>query len=508
MVAQYGSRLKAVADIAVDGMIIIDEHGKVLMFNPSCERMFGYTTDEVIGKNINLVMPPPYREEHDGYLVNYRRTGQRKIIGIGREVSGRRKDGTTFPLELSVGETKERGKPIFVGILRDITERKITEERLVQAQKMDALGQLSGGMAHDFNNLLTVILGSTEMLIAQLSDRPKLLTVAETARVAAERGASLVKRLLAFSRRQPLEPRIVDINKLLSGMDMLLHRTLGEATDIEIVRAGGLWKALIDPVQLESAILNLCLNARDAMPDGGHLTIETSNAFLDSDYASHHQEVNPGQYVAIAITDTGKGMTSEVLERAFDPFFTTKDVGKGSGLGLSMIYGFTKQSGGHVKLYSEAGHGTTVRCYLPRAIGEEDAKSISEGKNAHQTAGERILLVEDDDLVRSYVENKLTDMGYIVIAVRNGREAVEMLRTRSDFDLLFTDVVMPGGMSGMDLADEAQRLYPELPILFTSGFTENAAIHSRRIVPGTLILNKPYTGEELAAKIRGAIDRT
>jgi signal transduction histidine kinase/ActR/RegA family two-component response regulator len=374
-------------------------------------------------------------------------------------------------------------------------------QRLRQTQRMDAVGQLTGGIAHDFNNLLTVILGNASMLAESLTDNHRLLMLAEMTSKAAERGAELTSRLLAFARRQPLTPVPTDVNRRIAGMDDLLRRTLGEHVEIETVRAAGLWQAMVDPGQLENAILNLCINARDAMAAGGRLTIETANVRLDQAYAARHGEVEPGQYVMVAVSDTGTGMDEATLERAFEPFFTTKEVGKGSGLGLSMVYGFVKQSRGHVRIYSEPGHGTTVKLYLPRADAGAAAEAEPSGQPVVAGGQERILVVEDEDLVREHVTNQLRGLGYDVVAVRNGPEAMAALR-RGGFGLLFTDVVMPGGMSGRQLADEARSLHPDLPVLFTSGYTENAIVHHGRLDRGVHLLQKPYRRQDLAASIR------
>jgi len=376
--------------------------------------------------------------------------------------------------------------------------------RLRQSQKMEAIGQLTGGVAHDFNNLLTVILGSAELLVERLGKDPESRSLAEMTANAAERGAELTNRLLAFARRQPLDPRPTDINRQIADMDRLLRRTLGEHVEIEVVQAGGLWKAMIDAGQLENAILNLCINARDAMPDGGRLTVETANVRLDAAYAASQSEVEPGQYVMVAVSDTGIGMDAATLERAFEPFFTTKDVGKGSGLGLSMVYGFAKQSGGHVRIYSEAGQGTTVKLYLPRAETDQ-APVAAAAEPAIEKGKERILLVEDDDLVRGHVARQLDTLGYEVVAVANGPDAIEALRQRADIDLLFTDIVMPGGMNGREVAERAKALRPGLPVLFTSGYTENAIVHQGRLDRGVHLLQKPYRRQELAAKVRQAL---
>ena len=330
-----------------------------------------------------MLMPEPYQSEHDGYLANYRNTGERKIIGIGREVTGRRKDGTTFPMDLSVGECSIGGQPSFVGVVRDLTDRKKAEALLVQAQKMEAVGQLSGGIAHDFNNLLTVILGNAEVLADSLKARPDLEAMINSVMLAAERGGELTQRLLAFSRRQTLQPTNIDCSRLVQRMQQLLRRTLRENVAIRIEVEDGLWSAFADPGQLESAILNLSLNAQDAMPNGGSLTIATENMALDSSYQTLNPEVPPGRYVMIAVTDTGTGMPPEVKARVFEPFFTTKEVGKGSGLGLSMVYGFVKQSNGHVSIYSETGLGTTIRLYLPAAP-NVDAAAVTAEEQASQ----------------------------------------------------------------------------------------------------------------------------
>jgi signal transduction histidine kinase/ActR/RegA family two-component response regulator len=374
--------------------------------------------------------------------------------------------------------------------------------RLRQSQKMEAVGQLTGGVAHDFNNLLTVIIGNSELVADGLRDRPALRKMVETTVKAAERGAELTSRLLAFSRRQALDPKPSDVNRQIAGMDSMLRRTLGEHIEIELVRGGGLWKAMVDPGQLENAILNLCLNARDAMQKGGRLTIETANAHLDSAYAASQSEVEPGQYVMIAVSDTGAGMDAATLERAFEPFFTTKDVGKGSGLGLSMVYGFVKQSRGHVRIYSEPGHGTTVKLYIPRADGDEAADAAAASAADAALGSGRILLVEDDELVRENAAEQLRSLGYEVVAAGSGREALAVLEKGEAFDLLFTDVVMPGGMNGRELAERALLLRPGLPVLYTSGYTENAIVHHGRLDRGVDLLAKPYRRQDLAAMVR------
>jgi len=358
-----------------------------------------------------------------------------------------------------------------LGSLTDITDQKLLEERLSQAQKMETVGQLTGGIAHDFNNLLTIILGNTEILSEDLGELPHLQRLAKMCLDAADRGAELTSRLLAFSRRQALEPKVLDVAQLVQGMDGLLRRTLPESVEIEIVRAGGLWKIEADASQLELALLNLAVNARDAMPDGGNLTIEMANAMLDDEYVALEPDVRAGQYVVIVVTDTGTGIPPEVIDRVFEPFFTTKEVGKGSGLGLSMVYGFVKQSGGHIRVYSELGEGTAIKMYFPRSrIKQEVIVTLPAGRKLIGGT-ETILVVEDDDAVRQHVTAQLQGLGYQVLEAATGAEAMDVLDQSPAVDLLFTDVVMPGGMGGRDLADAARKLRPSLKVLFTSGYT-------------------------------------
>lgn len=399
------------------------------------------------------------------------------------------------------------GKPLqLTGTSHDISERVNLEEMLRQSQKLEAVGQLTGGVAHDFNNLLTIILANAELLSEQLSDQQQLRVLADMSAAAAERGAELTQRLLAFARRQPLAPKFVDVGRLVGSMDGLLRRTLPEDIDIEIVKAGGLWMTEIDPAQMESALINLAVNASHAMPAGGRLTIETYNASLDDAYAAANAEVEPGQYVVISVSDSGTGMSSEVRTKAFDPFFTTKEVGKGTGLGLSMVYGFVKQSSGHATIYSEEGVGTTVKLYFPRASSPATEVSIVERNHNIQGGTEHILVVEDDDLVRSNLAAQLSILGYTVTEARSGHEAIELLKSIDKIDLLFTDVVMPGGMNGQHLAQNARDLHPTLKVLFTSGYTENAIVHNGRLDVGAHLLSKPYRRQVMAAKVRAVLD--
>ncbi len=393
----------------------------------------------------------------------------------------------------------------FFVLIRDDTERLATEAQLRHAQKMEAIGQLTGGIAHDFNNLLTVIVGSLDMLLDAASRKQKILV--EAALRAALRGNELTKRLLAFARQQPLSPQPINLNERLPALIALLKRTLGEAVVVRTSLAPDLWITEVDPSQVEDALVNLAINARDAMPAGGVLTIETRNVTLDPDYAARNAEAIPGDYTLLSVTDTGSGMPADVVERAFEPFFTTKTDGKGTGLGLSMVYGFARQSRGHAKIYSEIGHGTTVNLYLPRspsdcAIAQDD----DAGRTALKAGTEAILLVEDDDDVRAIVVSHLSDLGYEVQAVANGPEAVAVLERETPFHLLLTDVVMPGSMTGYDLAERASSLRPGIKILLATGYAGPPTSAQNTKYAGAPLIRKPFRKQELAEAVRAVLD--
>ena len=388
----------------------------------------------------------------------------------------------------------------------DVTERLAMEEQLRQSHRLDAVGQLTGGVAHDFNNMLTVILGNAELLQEALERDVAQRELAEMIVGAANSAAELTKRLLAFARKQALNPVAVDGNRLIADMYPLLRRTLPANLEIELAAESDLWQALVDPAQLENAVLNLCINARDAMLGGGRLRIETKNVELDDDYAAGQVDVKSGKYVLISVTDTGCGITPEVLRRVFEPFFTTKDKGKGTGLGLAMVYGFIKQSDGHISIQSEPGHGTTVSMYLPRAMGDSPTAPVATGVFRIIHGTETILLVEDDEQVRGFALSQLKSLGYNVLQARNGVEAMELIERHGQIDLLFTDVVMPGGMSGRQLADAARQRRPGLKVLFTSGYDAEAIVQHGRPDPGVQLLPKPYRRRELARRIRSIFD--
>ena len=401
-----------------------------------------------------------------------------------------------------LGKRADELAAAIVRLEQEIEEREKAEDALRQAQKMEAVGQLTGGVAHDFNNLLQVITGNLDVLRHRASDDNARRLVGAALR-GAERAAALTRRLLAFSRRQPLDPRQIDINQLVAGMSDMLHRTLGETIRVETVLAGGGWRAYADANQLESSLLNLAVNARDAMPEGGRLTIETANTFLDDQYARSHEGVQPGQYVSVAVTDTGTGMTKETLARVFEPFFTTKEAGRGSGLGLSQVFGFTQQSGGHITIYSEVGEGTTVRLYLPRHIGTGTAAedAVEARPEVDAATDQIVLVVEDDEDVRTNTVMMVEELGYRVLEASDGMAALRVLEQHSGVGLLFTDVGLPGGLNGRQLADKAREIRPEIAVLFTSGYARNAVVHNGRLDPGVEMIGKPFTFSALAAKL-------
>ncbi|XSG82146.1 MAG: PAS domain S-box protein [Methyloligella sp. ZOD6] len=500
--SKEAAKLWALLDSAVDAIVTIEKDGTIDTINPATERLFQYREDELVGRNIKMLMPEPYQAEHDSYLRRYCETGKRNIIGIGREVSGRRKDGSTFPMHLSVSEFRADGARLFTGIIRDLSDQKRAESALHQAQKMEAVGQLTGGVAHDFNNLLTVITGNLELLDLRLEDETDLELLTE-AREAAELGARLTSRLLAFARRSHLEPRVIDLNALVLGLTEMLHRTLGETIDLSTSLSVGLWQTQVDETQVESAILNLVVNARDAMPQGGKLILETFNDSIGR-AAATTAGLEPGEYVRLSVSDTGHGMPEEVRQRAFEPFFTTKDAKHGTGLGLSMVFGFARQSGGHITIESEVGSGTTINLFLPRNTG--GAGRMAAGKVATEpTAGELILVVEDDARVRRLTCRRLTELGYRVLDASQSEAALSLLGQKPDIELVFTDLVMPGGISGYDLAMQIREKYPNVGVLLTSGYSEELIERETLSTSEIGLLRKPYRNAELAAAIRKAL---
>ena len=489
-------------DRAKDAIMVRGLDHRIRYWNQAAEAIYGIPRKQAIGKPVEDIVI--YDDPTEFAAADA------EVFEKG-EWSGRfqqtRADGKTITVDGHWTLLRdEGGHP--VGVLKihtNVTERVELEGRLAQSQKLEAIGQLTGGIAHDFNNLLTVIVGNADTLAEELPDRTDVLPLVDMIRTAGERGAELTQHLLAFARRQALEPRTVRPDELVDGMRNLLRRTLGENIELAVEHAADVARVSVDPAQFESALLNLCINARDAMPGGGKLMIETDNVILDENYTERRADVVPGDYVRISISDTGTGMSAEDVARAFEPFFTTKARGQGTGLGLSMVYGFVKQSGGHVAIYSELGHGTVITLYLRQAKDHIEPVTVVEPADI-AGRGERILLVEDDDLVRAHAVQLLTGLGYGVVAATNGPEALALLREDIPCDLLFTDVIMPGGLTGPKLAEAAHVLRPGLPVLYTSGYTENAIIHHGRVDPGINLLHKPYRKPELAAKLRAVLD--
>jgi PAS domain S-box-containing protein len=491
-----------------DAVLLVDANAAILFANTAAKELLGdhavvgwkawettyeaYHADEITP--LAFVEWPLMRALHgenvDSVDMVLRSKGDERKVHL--TISGR-------PIE-SLGDAANGA----VLVLRDVTVLKETERLLRDSQKMDAIGQLTGGVAHDFNNILTVITGTIDILSRGVADRPTLANIARMIDEAASRGAELTRQLLAFARKQPLQPQVTDVNALVVDTAKLLRPTLGQQIEIESMLEDGVWPAMVDGTQLSTALLNLALNARDAMPNGGKLTVETANVTLDEAYTQAHPETRPGAYVMVAVKDTGTGIPPALHHKVFEPFFTTKEVGKGTGLGLSMVYGFVKQSGGHIEIYSEEAKGTAIKLYFPRSEEEVLAHNNTPApplRGGHET----ILVVEDDALVRKYVISQLESLGYAPVAAANATEAIALVERGQTFDLLFTDIVMPGGMNGRELADEMVRRRPGARVLYTSGFTENAIVHQGRLDPNVALLSKPYRKLDLAQMIRKAL---
>jgi PAS domain S-box-containing protein len=490
-----------------DAVLVADGKGTVIYSNPAAEGLMsiitGQTPDEWAQPNeVRLPNSNELLPANDRPLMRAVRGETLKNLEI---VIDHKNTGKTHNVTTNGGPIRDRTGRITGGVVvyHDMTQIKETERQLRQAQKMEAVGELTGGVAHDFNNILTVITGTIEILADAVADKPGLAAIAKMIDEAAGRGADLTQRLLAFARRQPLQPREVEVNDLVIETVKLLKPTLGEHIEVEALLKDGLPPALIDPSQLTTALLNLSLNSRDAMPTGGRLLIETGQAVLDEAYASENREVTPGRYVLISISDTGAGIPKDIQEKVFEPFFTTKAVGRGTGLGLSMVYGFVKQTGGHIKVYSEEGQGTTIKLYLPPSLGQAEPRDTT---LVPEIVGgsEAILVVEDDELVRTYVVTQLKSLGYDVTTTASAAEALEVIKSGKYIDVLFTDVIMPG-MNGRQLADAVKLLRPSIGVLYTSGYSENAIVHHGRLDPGVLLLAKPYRKADLARMIRKAV---
>jgi PAS domain S-box-containing protein len=497
---------RAIVDTALDAYIQIDGIGAIIEWSPHAETMFGWPRTEVLGKDLaSLIFAADSRDE---YQRGYRRfidDAARGGPGTRFEIEAVRHDSTPVQIEVAMTSLHRDSGTVTNAFMRDLTEKRAAEEQLRQAQKMESIGQLTGGIAHDFNNMLTVITGTIDILAEAVAEQPQYAAIVRLISQAADRGAALTGHLLAFARKQPLQPHQTDVNAMLADLKSLLQPTLGEHVEIDLVLQNDVWPSFVDRGQLSSALVNLAVNARDAMPDGGKLTLETCNVTLDLDFVKRAGGIEPGSYVMIAVSDTGSGIPEAIRDKIFDPFFTTKETGKGTGLGLSMVYGFVKQSGGHITVYSEEGRGTTIRIYLPRAEAETEAETRTSPSNEQldATGHQTILVVEDDPMLRSYVTTQLASLGYKTLTAANAAEAVAIAESGAPFDLLFTDITMPGRMNGRQLATEIARQRPSVKVLLTSGYA--AAVLDQRLDPDVLLLAKPYRKAELARMIRLAL---
>ena len=530
--------LAGILAIATDAIISIDDAHRITLFNHGAEQIFGYAGEEILGQKLDVLLPEKHRPNHNRHIQEFTRSEaiSRRMAERGT-IAGRRKNGEEFPAEASISKVESGGKVISTVVLRDVTERRKFEalmaqsnaelearvaERtkelhdelvrrdqmqaaLVKAQRLEAVGQLTGGVAHDFNNLLTVITGNHELLQSHLTE-PKSLELLRRAHEAADMAARLTSRLLTFARRRRLEPVNLQLNDLVLNMSELLMRTLGEPISLKTVLAEGLWPTRVDPSEVENAVLNLAINARDAMPDGGRMVIQTENASIDPAAARSETGQKPGDFVRVSVTDTGIGMPPDILARAFEPFFTTKEGGRGTGLGLSTIYGFAQQSGGFAQIYSEVGEGTTVNIYLPRA--DVEASTIPEKTSCEvlfSEHGETILVVEDSEAVRENAMQRLEGLGYAVQEASSGAEAIAMLEQSAKVALVFSDVVMTGGVSGFDLARWIDQYRPDVRILLTSGFSAEALEDRAGGDRAIRILRKPYNRHDLSIAMRQAL---
>ncbi len=483
-VQKYQHQIEELVNVDPDAVVVLDGDGMVQFINDAAEEMFGKTRMQIVGRPTEFPI-----NENRNERFEFLRNGEKRHA------------------EMTVATIDWQGKSAFVASIRDVTERLRTEEKLAHSQKMEAIGQLTGGIAHDFNNLIQVIIASIEMLSDHTEGMPEVKKYTQSITLAADRAAELTRYLLAFARRQPLNVVPADINQLVENTLTFVRRLLGEDIELVIALTPELPAAMVDKPQFEAAILNLCVNARDAMPDGGKLIVETSEAVIGEETSPGFEEVGPGRYIQIAVTDTGCGMAPEVVQRAFDPFFTTKEQGKGTGLGLSMVYGLAKQLGGHAKIYSEVGKGTSIRLLLP--VSDTTPVSSEEPilRGEYAGRGERILVVEDNELVRHSVEVLLVGHGYRVVTMGDSTAALQWLAGGGQIDLLFTDIVLPGSINGRQLAEIVVQMRPDIAVMFTSGYTERAAAHAATLGEDADILTKPYKRNDLIRRVRDALDR-
>lgn len=504
---QNGLLFDALMEAAVDAIIVSDAGGTMIRANKAAAQLFGHEIAEMVGQTVNMLMPEALATLHDSFMKHHIETGEKRIIGLGRDVDGLRKDGSVFPLHLSVGHTEVAGDRLFIGILHDLTDRRAAQDALARSQRLDAIGQLTGGIAHDFNNLLTVVIGNLELLELRGADERQLRLIRDSLE-AAEMGADLTSRLLVFAKKGNLKPVRADLRTLCEDTLAILQRTIGEIYTIKTDFAQDVSDVLIDPVQLQSALINLALNARDAMPKGGEFLISVADVVIDDSYMAQETDIKPGEYVRLFVSDNGEGMSLEAQRRAFEPFFTTKSDSGGSGLGLAMVYGFVRQSGGHITLYSEKGFGTSFGLYFPvLAPQNELAARIDTSTTAlAKGTGQTVLVVEDNPKVRRLSIERIQDLGYETLEAASGDAALALLMSGASVDLVFSDLVMPGALNGYDLAEKVKELFPTIKILLTSGYASD-------VVTGRLggssdydVLHKPYRQAELALRLQALLE--
>ncbi|MEX0369171.1 MAG: PAS domain S-box protein [Tateyamaria sp.] len=501
--SQDTALLTALMDAAADAIIVADRKGTMHRVNAAADKLFGYDRGALVGSSVNMLMPRALAELHDGFMRHHLKTGERRIIGLGRDVEGQRSDGAVFPLHLSVGRAEIAGEPMFIGILHDLTHRRSAEEALARSQRLDAVGQLTGGIAHDFNNLLTVIIGNLELLQMRGADE-RQTDLIQDALTSAELGADLTSRLLVFARKGDLKPTRVDLRQQCRDALAILRRTIGEKYTIRTEFADTLSAVMIDPVQLQSALINLALNARDAMPNGGEFLISVADVLIDDSYMAQETDIEPGDYVRLFISDDGEGMSLDAQRRAFEPFFTTKADTGGTGLGLAMVYGFVRQSGGHITLYSELGHGTSFGLYFPALRDTDSSTNAPEGAVRDalpRGSGQVVLVVEDNPRVRKLSIERIRDLGYATEEAEDGDTAYALLESGVHVDIVFSDLVMPGTLNGYELAAKVRQTYPDIKILLTSGYASDVITDKMGGSAIYRILHKPYRQSELAERL-------